>query len=194
MKKAAKQKIFVISGPSRVGKDAITRGLLRRKELNLQKVITATSRVKRRGEVDGRDFYFFTPEEFEEKVKKGYFLEWALLSGGRYYGTPVSEFDRIRAKSKNVIMNIEVQGARQLSKMRDDVTKIFIKPDSVAHLIRRMKEAGFSKEETPARLTDCKRELKDASRYDYRVVNREGKLEEAIAKVADIIQKEINRS
>ncbi len=136
-------KIFIISGPSRVGKDAITQGLLRKRSLNLQKVITATTRSKRPGEVPGRHYYFLTTDEFQQKIGDGGFLEWAVLRGGRFFGTPVAEFDRIITHGKNVILNIDVQGAKQLSRMRDDIVKIFIKPDSFANLKRRMRAAGF---------------------------------------------------
>ena len=184
-------KIFIISGPSRVGKDAITKGLLRKRSLNLQKIITATSRPKREGEVQGKHYHFLSPAEFEQKVKDGHFLEWAVLRGGRYFGTPVEEFDRIKAQNKNVIMNIDVQGADQIAKMRDDIIRIFIKPDSIENIKKRMQKAGFSKNQMQARLADMKRELKQAEQYDYRVVNREGKLQKAIEEVAEIIKKEI---
>lgn len=185
------QKIFIISGPSRVGKDAITRGLLRKRRLNLQRVITATSRPKRQSERDGKHYYFFTREEFEQKVQEGYFLEWAVLRGGRYFGTPMNEFDRIKAQNKNVIMNIDVQGAYQLARVRDDIIRIFIKPDSLGNLKRRMKEARFTPEQMKARLADMRRELKEAKRYDYIVMNREGKLKDAIEEIAQIIAEEI---
>jgi guanylate kinase len=114
------------------------------------------------------------------------------LAGGRYYGTPVAEFDRIKAQNKNVIMNIDVQGAKQIAKMRDDIIRIFIKPDSTENIKKRMQKAGFSKKQMAARLSDMKRELKQAKDYDYTVVNKEGKLQEAIKEVAGIIGKEIS--
>ena len=106
-------KIFIVSGPSRVGKDAITKGLLRKRSLNLQKVITATSRPKREGEVEGKHYHFLNPEEFTQKIKQGYFLEWAILAGGRYYGTPLPEFDRIKAQNKNVIIMNNIKRINQ---------------------------------------------------------------------------------
>lgn len=187
-------KIFIISGPSRVGKDAITQGLLRRRSLNLRKVITATTRPKRPGEVNGRHYYFLTTDEFQQKISQGDFLEWAVLRGGRLFGTPVSEFDRILTHGKNVILNIDVQGAKQLSRMRDDIIKIFIKPDSLLNLKRRMKAAGFPVAETRARLIDLQREMREMKRYDHVVVNREGELPAAINQVATIIKSEINKS
>ncbi|HBH46880.1 MAG: guanylate kinase [Candidatus Jacksonbacteria bacterium RIFOXYC2_FULL_44_29] len=185
-------KVFVISGPSRAGKDAITSGLLRKRSLNLAKVVTATSRPRRNDEVEGKHYYFLTPEEFKNKIDEGYFLEWAILRGGKYFGTPIEEFDRICARNKNVIMNIDVQGAKRLSRLRDDLVKIFIKPDSFDHVEKRMHEAGFGASEIKARLADAKRELGEAKNYDYTVVNYEGRLDETIAAVAEIIKKETN--
>ena len=185
-------RIFIISGPSRVGKDVITKALLGIPDLNLEKVTTATSRPQRQGEIAGGHYYFFTPEEFEQKIKEGYFLEWAVLRGGKYFGTPVHEFDRIHARNKNVVLNIDVQGARQLAGVRDDIVRIFVKPDSLEHLKERMKEAGFTKEQMEARFADTDRELKESEQYDYIVVNTEGKRTETVAYVADIIRKEIS--
>jgi len=187
-----KNKVFIISGPSRVGKEVITKGLVRKRSLNLQKVITATSRPRRPGERPGKDFHFFTPAEFEQKIKEGFFLEWAVLRGGRYFGTPVKEFDKIHQKNKHVIMNIDVQGSKQIAKIRDDVVRIFIKPDNVKNVKERMQEAGFTEEQMKARLVDMKREMKEAKKYDYTVVNKEGELDQAIEEVAEIIKKEIN--
>jgi len=186
-----KTKIFIISGPSRVGKDVITKGLLKEQGLNLEKVLTATSRPKRDGEIEGRDYYFFSPEEFEVKIQQGYFLEWAVLSGGRYYGTPISEFDRIQEKNKNAIMKIDVQGASQVAKIRDDIVRIFIKPDSKEHIIKRMKQAGFTADQVQARLKDMERELQEAKNYDYVIVNKQGEIQNTIKKVSNIIKKEI---
>jgi len=185
-------KIFIISGPSRSGKNCIIKALLRRRSLNLEKVITATSRLKRSGEKDGRDYYFLTDRAFQERIKQEYFLEWAKLRGGQYFGTPKAELKRITAKKKNIIMTIDVQGAKQVAKMRDDIVRIFIKPDSVQNIKKRMKIAGFSKEQIAIRLNDMKRELKEARYYDYAVVNREGKLSDAIDEVAGIIKKKIS--
>lgn len=177
-----------------MGKDAIIKLLLRKGTLNLKKVVTATSRPKRLGEAGGVDYYFFSKEEFEQKIREGYFLEWAVLAGGRYFGTPLSEFDRIKEQGKNVILKIDVQGAAQVAKTRDDIVRIFIKPDSVANLKKRMVRAHFTEEEMDARLEDLKREMNEMRAYDYVVVNREGKLEETVYEVAEIIRKEIRNS
>lgn len=186
-------KIFIISGPSRSGKNCIIKALLRRRSLNLEKVITATSRSKRFGEKDGRDYYFLTVKKFQEKIKQSYFLEWAKLRGGQYFGAPKAELKRIADKKKNIIMTIDVQGARQVAEMRNDIVRIFIKPDSVQNIKKRMKIAGFSKDQMIIRLNDMKRELKEAENYDYIVVNREGKLNEAVEEAAGIIKSEISK-
>jgi guanylate kinase len=187
--KKEKTKIFIISGPSRVGKNAIMAGLLKKK-LNLERAITATTRAKRQGEIQNKDYYFLNRQEFEKKIKQGYFLEWATLRGGEYFGTPANEVARIKKKNKNVLITVDVQGAQQLSKKLKNIVKIFIKPDSLENLKRRMKLAGFNKERIQTRLADAKRELKEVKKYNYIVVNKEGKLDEAIEEIEKIITKE----
>lgn len=183
------QKVFIISGPSRVGKNAVIQGLLEIPNLNLAKVITATSRAQRLSEVNGKDYYFLSKEEFEKKITAGYFLEWAVLRGGRYFGTPIDGINKILQTGKNVIMTIDVQGATQVRQKRSDVISIFIKPDSLKSLKQRMDKAGFTEEERKNRLEDYKRELDEEKHYDYSVINYEGKLDETIKEVADIIRK-----
>lgn len=187
-----KHKVFIISGPSRVGKEAITNSLLRKRSLNLGKVVTATTRERRHGEVSGKHFYFFTPAEFQQKIRDGYFLEWAVVHSGRFYGTPVHEIYRIQKSGKRVLMNIDVQGAREVARKIPGVVRIFIKPDSLLNLRRRMESAGFTAEQVADRLKNAKRELAEAKNYEYVVVNREGALEEAIEEVARIIRDELH--
>ena len=187
------QKVFIISGPSRVGKNAIIQGLLKIPSLKLSRVITATSRPQRPHEANGQDYHFFTDEEFKEKIDQGYFLEWAVLRGGRYFGTPIDGIKKILQQGKNVIMTIDVQGAAQVRKMRSDLVSIFIKPDSLKSLKQRMIKAHFSTDDQKARLKDYKRELDEEKHYDHSVVNYEGKLQETIKEVAEIIKKELKK-
>lgn len=186
-----KQKIFIISGPSRAGKESIINAVIRRRSLNLKKIVTATTRGKRPYEISGKHFYFFTLEEFQRKIERNFFLEWAVHSGGRYYGTPIQEIRLAQKERKHIVLNIDVQGAAQVVRKDKRAIRIFIKPDSLQTLKQRMSGAGFSKEQVVARLEDAKRELKEADKYDYAVVNKEGELEKAIAQVADIIKKEL---
>lgn len=191
--KYGEHKVFIISGPSRVGKEAITNALLRRRSLNLGKVVTATTRMTRPGEINGKHFYFFTPEEFQQNIKKGYFLEWAMYGANRY-GTPIQEVHRVQKEGKHVLMNIEVQGAEIVARKLKGVVRIFIKPDSLANLRGRMERAGFTNEQVVVRVARAKRELAEAKKYDYIVVNPEGELEKTIEKVAGIIDNELHTS
>lgn len=182
--------IFIISGPSRSGKNAIIEGLLGKQELNLERVITATTRRPRGGERQGQDYYFFNRYDFEKRVRQGYFLEWAILRGGEYFGTPASEIERIENKGKNIIWTIDVQGAKQVRKrLKDKTVLIFIKPEFLDDLKLRMRKAGFNGGEIKIRLDDAKREFKEAKKYDYVIINREGELNKAIEEVRDVINK-----
>lgn len=184
-------KIFIISGPSRAGKESVINAVVRRRSLNLKKIVTATTRERRPYEISGKHFYFFTPEEFQRKIKSNFFLEWAVHSGGRYYGTPMQEIRRARSERKHIILNIDVQGAAQVILKEKNAIRIFIKPDSLQTLKRRMSRAGFSKEQIVARMEDAAQELQEAGAYDYVVVNREGKLGDAVEEVINIIKKEL---
>ncbi|HCA67077.1 MAG: guanylate kinase [Candidatus Jacksonbacteria bacterium RIFOXYA2_FULL_44_7] len=187
--KNGEHKVFIISGPSRVGKEAITNSLLRKRSLNLKKVVTGTTRERRPSEIEGKHFYFFTTEEFMEKIKDGYFLEWAIY-GAKYYGTPIQEIRGIQRSGKYALMNIEVHGAGQVARKLSDVVRIFIKPDSLLTLRKRMERAKFTKHQITDRLKTAKRELAESKKYDYIVVNRDGHLRQTIAEVSAIIKKE----
>ncbi|MEK9165342.1 MAG: hypothetical protein AAB525_00590 [Patescibacteria group bacterium] len=126
-------------------------------------------------------------------MKQGYFLEWAILRGNEYFGTPALEIDRIKNKGKNIIWTIDVQGAEQIRKqLKSQTVFIFVKPASLDDLKSRMQKAWFNSREVKIRLDDAKREFKEARKYDYVVVNREGKLNEAVEEAAGIIKKEIS--
>lgn len=183
-----KHKVFIISGPSRVGKEVITNALVRKRSLSLTKAITATTRKRREGEIPGKHFYFFTPEEFQQKITEGYFLEWVMVWSGRYYGTPRHELRRIFQAGRHALLNIEVHGASHIARRLRNVVRIFIKPDSLANLKKRMKRAGFTRAEIVDRMARVKRELAASKEYDHIVVNREGHLQETIREVAGIIE------
>lgn len=183
-------KIFIISGPSRSGKNAIIAGLLKIKDLNLEKVVTATTRNPRPNEKQNIDHYFISKKEFKQKIKENYFLEWAKYNNN-YYGTPKSNLDKILKKQKNPILEIEVQGANQIKNKISEVIRIFIKPDTEENLIRRMNFIKFSAPEKKARLKIMRDELSQAKNYDYQVINRQGRLKQAIEEVAEIIRRAV---
>lgn len=182
-----KPKIFIISGPSRSGKNAIIAGLLKIKDLNLEKAVTATTRARRPKEKENIDHYFISKPEFEQKIKENYFLEWAKYNNN-YYGAPKSNLNKILQQQKNPILEIEVRGAKQIKKKFPEAIRIFIKPDSEENLISRMNLMNFSKQEKNARLKIMRAELNQAKNYDHQVINYEGRLGQVIEETAVIIR------
>ncbi|MBI2401183.1 MAG: guanylate kinase [Gemmatimonadetes bacterium] len=183
--------MLVLSSPSGAGKTTITKALLAARD-DLGFSISATTRPPRSGEVDGVDYHFLTPGEFERRRAAGAFLEWAEY-GGQRYGTLVSEVERVLAQGRHVILDIEVQGARQLRERRPDVVSIFVLPPSVDELVARLGGRGTDQ---PAgleqRLRRAVDELGEAHHYDYLVVNDDRT--QAVAEVAAIIDAESRRT
>ncbi|MBI2073004.1 MAG: guanylate kinase [Gemmatimonadetes bacterium] len=183
--------MLVLSSPSGAGKTTITKALLAARD-DLGFSISATTRPPRSSEVDGVDYHFLTPGEFERRRAAGAFLEWAEY-GGQRYGTLVSEVERVLAQGRHVILDIEVQGARQLRERRPDVVSIFLLPPSVDELVARLGGRGTDR---PAgleqRLRRAVDELGEAHHYDYLVVNDDRT--QAVAEVAAIIDAESRRT
>lgn len=185
LKKTIQPQLFILSGPSGVGKNAIINSLIKVMS-NLRKVVTCTTRAKRSNEKEGKDHYFITVNDFKNKIKKGYFLEWAYVHRD-YYGTPLEKIKK--NKNKKLIMEIDVQGALQIKKKISSTTLIFLKPDVFPNLLRRLKKRGqMSKVDLAIRLKKSYRqEMKLSKFYDYIIVNRENKLPETIDKIKKII-------
>jgi guanylate kinase len=164
-------KVFVITGPSGVGKGTLIERLLERiPELELS--ISATTREPRAGEVDGRDYHFLSPEEFRRRLEAGDFLEHASYSGN-YYGTLREEVQRRVAQCNSVVLEIEVQGARQVrDAMGADAVLIFIAPPDEAVLRERLESRGTdSREAIEQRLRTAEVELAARSEFPLEVVN-----------------------
>ncbi|MFA4873192.1 MAG: guanylate kinase [Patescibacteria group bacterium] len=179
-------RIIIISGPSQVGKDAVVKELLKRPALNLARIITVTTREQRPEEVDGIDHYFVDNKEFDARVARGEFLEWAPVRN-RKFATPRQAVETALRGGRNVLLKIDVRGAEQVMDMYADAVRIFIEPDSLESIRRRMVEKGFSDEQLNVRWHEAMEELKAAHDYDYRVVNREGKLNETVEKITEVI-------
>jgi guanylate kinase len=187
----SKAKIVIISGPSGCGKTTLHKALLASPLFKgkLVKSISATTRKKRPGERAGRDYLFLDTRTFEERIKKGYFLEWERVFE-QYYGTPRKQALDLLKKGVNVLLCIDVKGARTVAKEYPRALKIFIKAPSLKVLASRLKARGSeSKESLEVRLKVARKELKEAKHYDHVVINAD--LNEALEKLQQIICTEL---
>lgn len=163
-------KLFVISGPSGVGKSTILKELLQRQE-NIYFSVSATTRQPRPGEVDGVHYHFRTQEDFRQLIEEEALLEWAEYVGN-YYGTPAKYVDEAIEQGRNVILDIEVQGAGKVAEKRPDAIRIFIAPPSWQELERRLTERGTdAPDKISGRLKRAREEFESAEKYDYVVIN-----------------------
>ncbi len=183
--------LIVLSSPSGGGKTTIARTLLEARD-DLGYSVSATTRAPRDGERDGVDYFFLTSQEFQRRRDRGEFLECAEYAG-HYYGTLEAEVNRILAQGRHVLMDIEVEGGRQVRKRRDDVVSIFILPPSANELLRRLegRDGDVDGAELQMRMRQARRELAEAPNYDYIVVNQDRAL--AVSDVAAIIDAEGRR-
>jgi guanylate kinase len=181
-------KVFVITGPSGVGKGTLISTLLERVP-DLELSISATTRQPREGERDGRDYHFLTPEEFDERIAAEDFLEFATYSGHRY-GTLRSEVRNRLDAGQSVVLEIEVQGARQVRAAMRESVQVFIAPPDPASLRRRLEARGTdSLEAIDARLEVAEGEMAAQGEFAHTVVNDE--LERAAAELEEIVRTEL---
>ena len=146
-----KGKLIVFSAPSGSGKTTIVRYLLKQQELNLEFSISATSREKRGNEVHGKDYYYLSLSDFKEKIRNEEFLEWEEVYRDNFYGTLKAEVERIWAKGKHVIFDIDVSGGLRIKrKFPEQTLAIFVKPPDLNELVRRLKDRG---EESPEKIS-----------------------------------------
>ncbi len=182
--------LLVLSSPSGVGKTTIARQLLERRT-DVGYSVSATTRAPRPGEEHGRSYWFLSEVEFEAEVRAGAFVEHARYNANRY-GTLKREVERVFALGKHVVMDIEVEGARQVRRQVADAVFVFILPPSGTELVKRL--GGRGTEAGPVlkhRLAIANDELKAVMEYDYVVVNDD--LERAIAQVSAILDAEGHR-
>ncbi len=179
--------LIIISGPSGVGKGTVRNYFMNDESLKLEYSISMTTRLPRQGEKDGVDYIFTTKEKFEEAVQKGELLEWAEFVGN-YYGTPISQVEKLRNEGKNVLLEIEVQGATQVTEKCPDALTIFIIPPSMEELEKRIRGRRSEPEEiVQQRLAKADKEMKLVNNYKYIVCNDDPKL------AADLISSIIKR-
>jgi guanylate kinase len=178
-------KVFVITGPSGVGKGTLIRGLRERlPEIALS--VSATTRQPRPGEQDGVDYHFLDPDQFERRVESGDFVEHAEYSGNRY-GTLRQELDRRLAENLPVVLEIEVQGARQIRESMPEAVQVFIAPPSTEALRARLVGRGTdAPEQVDDRLRTAERELEAQPEFGHVVVN--DRLEQATDQLVAIVQ------
>jgi guanylate kinase len=181
-------KVFVITGPSGVGKGTLISRLLDRVP-GLELSVSATTRAPREGEVDGRDYHFLSPEEFDRRIEDDDFLEFATYSGNRY-GTLRSEVRRRFDEGRSVVLEIEVQGARQVRAAMREAVQVFIAPPDAAVLRERLEGRGTDGAEAiDARLEVAKQELAAQDEFAHRIVNDD--IERAAGELEAIVRAEL---
>jgi guanylate kinase len=181
-------KVFVITGPSGVGKGTLISALLERVP-DLELSVSATTRQPREGEIDGRDYHFLTPEEFDARVEAEDFLEFATYSGNRY-GTLRSEVRKRLDAGHSVVLEIEVQGARQVRAAMRESVQVFITPPDPAVLRQRLESRGAdSAAAIDARLEVAAQELAAQDEFAHRVVNDD--LERSAGDLEGIVRAEL---
>lgn len=186
------KQVVVIAGPSGSGKNAVIGEILKRYS-NCVRLVTATTRAMRNGEADGIDYHFFTQERFDEELASGNIPEHRFVPAlGTYYGTYLPALEEAIAEGKTVFAQVDIAGAKLLKERYNAVT-IFIMPESVEQFKARLRVRNpeWSEKEFDARMRITEDEIHVHSpRYDYRVVNADGKLEKTADEVVEILRKE----
>ncbi|MBQ7836512.1 MAG: guanylate kinase [Clostridia bacterium] len=189
----SKGSLVVISGPSGSGKGTVVKKL-REIMPDVALSVSATTRAPREGEIDGREYYFITRDDFEDMVAQGEILEFTSYCGN-YYGTPKKEAERITGEGRDLILEIEVDGASQIKRLMPDAITIMLIPPSLSELESRLRGRGTETEQVITnRLARARDEIKLAESYDYVVVNENDGIEKCAENIRDIIRAERNKS
>lgn len=181
--------LIILSGPSGVGKGTVREKLFEDATLNLAYSISMTTRSPRPGEKNGREYFFVTKEEFEKKIEEGGLLEHAQFVGN-YYGTPKAYVDQLLSEGKNVLLEIEVQGALQVMDKAPDALTIFLVPPTMEELEKRIRGRRTEEENiVQERLNKAAKEIATKDNYKHVVVNNT--VEQAASEIAEIIKENI---
>ena len=184
--------LIVISGPSGAGKDTVMQRMKER-GLKFHFVTTATTRLRRPNEVDGRDYLFISAEKFAKMIEADEFMEHALVYGD-YKGVPKEQVRKALASGRDVVMRLDVQGAETIRRLVPDALLIFITTDSEEELISRLKERSTETPEALAiRIATTRQELKRVDAFDYVIVNHDDQLDHTVDVVQAIIEAEHHR-
>lgn len=183
--------LFIISAPSGSGKTTLCELLVKRMP-RLERSVSLTTRLPRRGEKNGKDYIFVTEKKFKEKIKKSSLLEWAR-NFGYYYGTPKDKVNRLLAGGKDVILAIDVKGAMKVKRLHPDGVFIFILPPSMKELKKRLKKRGANTgAEIKTRIEIAKKEISHLPMYSYSVTNNS--IKHAVAELGCIVESERRKS
>ncbi len=187
-----KGKLIVFSAPSGSGKTTIVRHLLGIEDLNLEFSISATSRERRGEEVHGKDYYYLSAKEFKSKIKNDEFLEWEEVYRDNFYGTLKSEVERIWAKGKHVIFDIDVSGGLRIKrKFPEETLAIFVKPPSIDELkIRLKKRKTETEDKINMRIAKASAELATAPLFDVIIENHH--LDKALVEAEELVRNFVN--
>lgn len=186
-------KVIVFSAPSGSGKSTIIRRLMADTDLRMSFSVSCTSRSPRAGEVDGREYFFITPEEFRERIAKGEFLEYEEVYEGRFYGTLRSQVDAQLSAGQNVVLDIDVKGASNVKAVYGErALTIFIQPPSIEELRHRLTVRGTEDEATiDTRISRAEYELSFAPSFDHIVINDD--LDTAVNEAKEIIKSSLEQ-
>ena len=165
--------LLIVSGPTGSGKTTLCERMVAEVN-NVQRVVTSTTREKRPGETDGIDYYFFSPETFEDKIKAGEFYEYAQVFNRDYYGTLKSEIDAKLSQNIDLLLNIDVQGAATIREaaqnnpvLKNNLVTIFVRPKNLSEIRQRLNRRGDPEQEITRRLESVEGELAQSHLYDH---------------------------